>query len=194
MKAKILSVKNLINKFFKINEYQIEIDSFDGKKIKQTRLLFERGHAAACLLYDSNINKVLFIEQFRIGAIHTENPWQLEIIAGMIDLTDKSSCDTIVREIKEESGISIKPEQLKLIFSGFPSVGGCSETIDIYVADIDLSSIIDNSLYGLDEESEDIRVRLFSIEETFLMKDNFMINQATSMIALQWLENYLKTN
>lgn len=191
MKAKILSVINLVNKFFKVNEYNVEIDSFNGEKIIQTRILLERGNSAACLLYDKINKKVLFIEQFRIGGLFTENPWQLEIIAGMIDQKDISSVYTIIREIKEESGITVFKENLTKIFSGFPSVGGSSEIVDIYVADVDLSNVVNNSLYGLKTESEDIRIKIFSFEEIFKLKNELKINQMSSMIALQWLEKNL---
>lgn len=192
MQAKILSVINLVNKFFKVNEYSIEINSFKGNKIIQNRILLERGNSAACLLYDEKNQKVLFIEQFRIGALFRDNPWQLEIIAGMIDPEDPTSIDTIIREIKEESGINVFKKDLIKIFSGFPSVGGSSEIVDVYVANVDLSNVINNSIYGVKTESEDIRIKIFSFEEIFKFKNDLKINQMSSMIALQWLEKNLK--
>ena len=50
------------------------------------RELVRRREAAGVLVHDPALKKFLLIEQFRAGALNaTQSPWQLEIIAGLID-------------------------------------------------------------------------------------------------------------
>jgi ADP-ribose pyrophosphatase len=73
------------------------------------------------------------IEQFRVGAIDDpDSPWQLEIIAGVLD-GDESPESCIRRESLEESGCQI--DELEHLFSFYPSAGACSEVFHLYAAD-----------------------------------------------------------
>src|SRR3546814_18574745 len=54
------------------------------------REIFERGHAAAVLLYDPARDAVVLIEQFRPGAYAAGvNPWLVEVVAGIIEADRK---------------------------------------------------------------------------------------------------------
>src|SRR3546814_12056588 len=51
-----------------------------------TREVFERGHAAAVLLYDPARDRVVLIEQFRPGAYAAGfEPWLIAIVAGILE-------------------------------------------------------------------------------------------------------------
>ena len=77
-----------------------------GQSNPVEREMFERGHAAAMLPYDPIEDKVVLIEQIRVGALEHNSPWQLEIVAGVID-TDESSEEVVRREAVEEAGVEI---------------------------------------------------------------------------------------
>jgi len=71
------------------------------------RELIRRKEAAGVLIYNDQQQKFALIEQFRVGAIDDEiSPWQLEIIAGVLD-GDESPESCIRRESIEESGCEL---------------------------------------------------------------------------------------
>ena len=67
-----------------------------------SRELFQRGEAAAVLLYDPQLDVVVLTEQIRIGALNYDSPWQFEIVAGMIEpgLTPE---EVAIKEAKGQS-------------------------------------------------------------------------------------------
>ena len=72
--------------FFNIDRLTVQHDLYDGTPSrKYTRELFQRGHAASVLMYDPVEDVVVLVEQFRVGAIESCQPWVLEMVAGMIE-------------------------------------------------------------------------------------------------------------
>lgn len=152
------------------------------------REMFERGHAAAMLPYDPIKDQVVIIEQIRVGALEHDHPWQLEIVAGMID-RDESVEDVIRREAHEEAGLEVG--RVIPMTSYYPSSGGCSEKLDIFVGEVDASKA--EGIHGLDYEDEDIRVHVISREEAYQWVKDGKLENAASIIAVQWLQlNHLE--
>lgn len=150
-----------------------------------TRELMERGQAVAVVLYDQQRDTVIMIEQFRIGAMKDpKGAWLLELVAGMIEEGEQPE-QVARRESMEESGCEIK--KLHQIGSYYVSPGGCSEQITLYYASID-SHGLDETIGGVDHESEDIRVRVLPWIEVEAMLTAGEINNATALIGLQWLQ------
>lgn len=147
------------------------------------REMFERGHAAAMLPYDPKTDQVVIIEQIRIGALEHEHPWQLEIVAGMID-RDESAEEVIRREAEEEAGITVG--RVASVTSYYPSSGGCSEKLDVFVGEVDASKA--HGIHGLDYEDEDIRVHVLSREQAYQWVKDGIFENGASIIALQWLQ------
>ncbi|MCL4137525.1 UNVERIFIED_CONTAM: hypothetical protein GTU68_026058, partial [Idotea baltica] len=147
------------------------------------RELFERGHAVALLPYDPITDKVILIEQVRVGALESDNPWQYEIVAGMID-KGQTSEQVAIREADEEAGIKVS--NLEKISNFYPSSGGCTEQLDVFIGCTDASKA--TGIHGLDDENEDIRVHVFTREEAYALVTSGIIENAASIIALQWLE------
>ncbi|MFG1490671.1 ADP-ribose diphosphatase, partial [Oceanospirillum sp. HFRX-1_2] len=67
------------------------------------------------------------------------------------------------------------------------SPGGMDEQIDLFLGIID-SGEIQEGIYGLEEENEDIRVELIDTEEAFKGLEDGRINNAMAIIGLQWLQ------
>ena len=61
---------------------------------------------AALLPYDAERDQVVIIEQIRVGALEHASPWQLEIVAGIID-TDETAEAVVRREALEEAGVEV---------------------------------------------------------------------------------------
>ncbi|WP_318512338.1 ADP-ribose diphosphatase [Photobacterium leiognathi] len=185
----ILAKETVYQGFFKMVKYRFRHKLFAGGWSGEiSREMFERGHAAALLPYDPITDEVVLIEQFRIGAMAAGcEPWQLEIVAGMIDHQDESAEDVVKREAVEEAGLIVA--ELEQVTRYLSSSGGCSEMLDIFVGTVDSTQA--GGIHGLAEESEDIRVHVVSREQAYEWVESGKIENAASIIALQWLQlNY----
>ncbi|HDY7788529.1 TPA: ADP-ribose diphosphatase [Vibrio vulnificus] len=187
--VEVLSKEPLFQGFFKMIKYRFRHKLFAGGWSNVIeREMFERGHAAAMLPYDPIRDQVVLIEQIRVGALEHQHPWQLEIVAGMID-RDESADDVVRREAREEAGLEVG--QLVSVVSYYPSAGGCSEKLDVFIGEVDASKA--HGIHGLDYEDEDIRVHVMTREQAYDLVKQGKIENGASIIALQWLElNHLQ--
>ncbi|EII2984289.1 ADP-ribose diphosphatase [Vibrio parahaemolyticus] len=182
--VEIISKESVFEGFFKMVKYRFKHKLFAGGWSDVVeREMFERGHAAAMLPYDPKTDQVVIIEQIRIGALEHEHPWQLEIVAGMID-RDESAEEVIRREAEEEAGITVG--RVASVSSYYPSSGGCSEKLDVFVGEVDASKA--HGIHGLDYEDEDIRVHVLSREQAYQWVKDGIFENGASIIALQWLQ------
>ncbi|CAH1596126.1 ADP-sugar pyrophosphatase [Vibrio owensii] len=182
--VEIISKETVFKGFFKMVKYRFKHRLFAGgwSGIVE-REMFERGHAAAMLPYDPVTDQVVIIEQIRVGALEHSHPWQLEIVAGMID-RDESSEEVIRREAEEEAGIQVG--RVASVTSYYPSSGGCSEKLDVFIGEVDATKA--HGIHGLDYENEDIRVRVISRETAYQWVKDGKFENGASIIALQWLQ------
>ncbi|EHU9448808.1 ADP-ribose diphosphatase [Vibrio vulnificus] len=187
--VEVLSKEPLFQGFFKMIKYRFRHKLFAGGWSNVIeREMFERGHAAAMLPYDPIRDQVVLIEQIRVGALEHQHPWQLEIVAGMID-RNESADDVVRREAQEEAGLEVG--QLVSVVSYYPSAGGCSEKLDVFIGEVDASKA--HGIHGLDYEDEDIRVHVMTREQAYDLVKQGKIENGASIIALQWLElNHLQ--
>lgn len=182
--VKIISKKTVFKGFFQMVKLTFKHKLFEGGWSGPIeRELFERGHAAALLPYDPVRDEVILIEQIRVGALQDSYPWQLEIVAGMMD-ADESVEELVRREAMEEAGVDVS--QLSTITRFYPSSGGCTEKLDVLIGQVDASKA--GGVHGLDYENEDIRVHVMSREQAYALVKNGKIENGASIIALQWLE------
>ncbi|WP_407332144.1 ADP-ribose diphosphatase [Enterovibrio sp. 27052020O] len=177
------------NGYFKMVKYRFRHRLFAGGWSETIeRELFERGHAVAMLPYDPVSDMVVLVEQIRIGAMAASpSPWQLEIVAGIID-KDETPEAVAVREAEEEAGLNVK--ELLPMTSYLSSSGGCSERIHLYLGIVDASDA--KGIHGLPEEGEDILVHLVPRTTAMQWMEDGKIENAASIIALQWLALNLK--
>ena len=153
------------------------------------RELIHRPEAAGVLLYNDQQQRFALIEQFRVGALDDRNsPWQLEIIAGVLD-GDESPESCIRRESLEESGCEIN--QLQHLFSFYPSAGACSELFHLYVAEADLPET--GGIFGMPDEGENIQLHLFNYSEIHTLFNHERLRNAPVIMALQWLAQHSTT-
>ena len=181
-----LTKRLLYKGFFSLYEYRFQYRKFDGSVSDAvTREILDRGHAVVLLAYDDKRDEVVLIEQIRIAAIDTQDtPWMLELIAGMMDHDNESSEEVAKREAMEEAGIMVG--QCKPIISYLASPGGLTEQLHILVGQVDSSTA--KGVHGLAEENEDIKVHVVSREQAYQWVEEGIINNAASIIALQWLQ------
>ena len=148
-----------------------------------SRELFVRHDAVCVLPYDPQRDAVVLIEQFRVGALDkSENPWLLELVAGLID-KDEQPEEVARREAVEEAGLTLGA--LWPITAYYPSPGGSDERVHLFVGRCDSAAAA--GIHGLPEEGEDIRVHVWPLEDALQAVKDGRIDNAASIIALQWL-------
>lgn len=180
----------VFEKHFAVDLYRVSYKKFNGHTTRiLDREIFERStDAVAILPFDPVSEEVVLIEQFRPGALKDPvSPWLVEIVAGMIDVGE-SELEAAVRELQEESGIVVKPEDLHYINAVYPSPGGCSERVTLYIGKIRADHILAHG--GLDAEDEDIRIFKMPAKYAFEYCRNGRINNAAALMALQHLQLY----
>jgi len=183
--VQVLKKEPLYKGFFQCNKYTLKHRLFSGGwSAEMQRECFERGHAVALLPYDAKNDRVVLLEQFRFGAMETQqSPWLFELVAGIIEEGEKPE-DVAKREAFEEAGLIVKSCQF--ILNYLVSPGGTTEQIDLFVANVDSS--LAHGLHGLADEGEDIRVHVLPRETAYKWVSEGKINNAATIIALQWLE------
>jgi len=186
---KVHSVEAVFNGFFKMNCYQLSHKLFKGGDSEViSREVFERGDAVVLMPYDPVLDQVVLLEQFRPGVIRSgESPWLLEFVAGMFDENETPE-EVAIREAKEEANLAINTESLIKIMTYFSSPGGMSEKIHLYAVCIDSSTHDNkNAIHGLVEEGEDILMHVMSKNQALNLLKQGKINNAATVIGLQWL-------
>jgi ADP-ribose pyrophosphatase len=182
--VEIIARETLYRGFFSLNLYRFRHRLFNGEMSGEVkREVFERGHAAVLLPYDPVRDEVVLVEQLRIPAIDSsDSPWLLEMVAGMIE-EGESVEDVCRREAQEEAGVVVG--RCKPVLSYLASPGGTSERLSIMVGEVD--ALTAEGIHGLPEENEDIRVHVVSREQAYRWVEEGAIDNAASVIALQWL-------
>lgn len=182
--CEVLSKERSFQGYFAIDTYQLKHRLFSGGWSEPfQRELFERGHAAAVVLYDPKREAVVLLEQFRIGALTSDtSPWMIEIVAGIIE-EGESPESVAIRESYEEAGQQI--DNIQFIGRYFCTPGASSESIYLYCALVDSEKA--GGVFGLAHEQEDIRAFTMTLDEVREGLKQGIFENATSIIGMQWL-------
>jgi len=174
---------SLYRGFYQMDQLTVTHQRFDGGSQTISRELMDRHDAVCVLLVDLSCQAVVLIEQFRVGTLQDSNPWQIELVAGLID-KDEVPEAVARREAIEEAGVDIG--RVHSISRYWPSSGGSNERIDLFVGEVDSRQA--SGVHGLAEEGEDIRVLTVPFAEAYAWVRDGTINNAAAIIALQWLQ------
>ncbi|MBH90384.1 MAG: ADP-ribose diphosphatase [Magnetovibrio sp.] len=174
------------NGFFQVDRYKLKYQKHEGGwSSVVVRELFERGHTVAVLPYDPVQDKVVLIEQFRIGAYAAGlEPWLSETIAGIID-SGEGAEEVAHREALEEANCRML--ELVKIGTFVMSPGGSSETTTMFCGRVDSGGV--GGVYGLAQEGEDILARVVSLDEALKNLAVGKIVSAYAVIPLLWLQS-----
>lgn len=186
----IESRENLFRGFIQVEKVTIKHRLFNKSNYSSSihRELIHRPEAAGVLLYDNQQRRFALIEQFRIGALNDiVSPWQLEVIAGVLD-GDETPETCIRRESLEEAGCEV--HDLQHLFTFYPSAGACSEIFHLYVANVELPT--SGGVFGMPDEGEDIQLHLFDYSDAPLLLKNGRLRNAPVIMALQWLTQHVR--
>jgi ADP-ribose pyrophosphatase len=188
--VEVLDQQSAYDGFYQIQTLQLRHKLFAGGWSESIRReLFVRHEAVGVLLYDPQRDAVALIEQFRVGALghlqqqqYDGSPWMLELVAGLIDKNETVK-EVACREAEEEAGVTV--QQLEPIHNYYSSPGGSNEFCYLFCGCVDLETA--GGIHGLEEEGEDIRVHVFSVEQCRQMLEQGELINAHTVIAVQWL-------
>lgn len=170
--------------FFRMEKYRLKHTMHNGGwSAEISRELFVRGDCVAVLLYDPDADKLVLIEQFRAGAIlQPDQAWLVEVVAGAIEAGETAE-EVAYRESVEEAGCTV--EEMVEICKFYTTPGCSSEWLTLFCGKVDSTQA--GGIHGLDDEDEDILVRVVDFDDAYRMLENGEIISAMPIIAIQWL-------
>lgn len=179
----ILEQTTVFQGYFRVDAYTLRHGRFDGGWTGvMRREVFERGHAVAVLPYDPDLGVFVMCQQFRVGAYAAGmDPWQLEIVAGIIEEGETPE-DVGFREAQEEAGRTVT--ELWPIQRYLATPGGSSESIWLYLGRVSAEGA--GGIFGVPGEHEHIRVSIMSEAELREVMDAGKITNAATLLAAQW--------
>lgn len=170
--------------FYQLSRVHLQHEKFAGGWSGEVRReMLQRGNVGAVLPYDPDEDAIVLVEQFRIGAMHRETPWLLEVIAGMVEEGEVPQ-DMVRREAREEAGLEL--DQLEPVMNYLSNPGNTTEEVFVFAATTSLADA--GGLFGVASEHEDIRVRKFSSDEAIALLDDGALCNAVTVIAMQWFK------
>ena len=172
--------------FFALNQVDLKYPFFDNSTSGlKSRTIIMGSEASLILPYDPILDKVLLVEQFRIGPFcrGDKAPWVYEPVAGMIEFGEKPE-DAAKREVFEEAGIQVT--NLVKINSGYPNPGEATTYFYNYIGIVDLSDY-SPGIYGVRDEGEDIRTHVIDFKEvlSWSISNKLRVLPLTTMVL--WL-------
>ncbi len=172
--------------YFLLKTLQLRHMRFDGEMSgEMEREVFVAGDAATVLPYDPLRDRVMVIEQIRMGAYvrGDRHPWLLEPIAGRIDGFETPE-STAHRETEEEAGLQL--HRLEPIARYYASPGYSTEMFHSFVGITDLPDAA-AGLGGVADEQEDIRSHVLSFDAAMRLIETGEANDAPLVVSLLWL-------
>ncbi|WP_137701884.1 gamma-glutamylcyclotransferase [Marimonas lutisalis] len=151
-----------------------------------TREVFVVGDAVTVLPYDPVRDRVMLIEQFRMGAYARgdRKPWMLEPVAGRMEGVESPEL-TGARESEEEAGLTIRA--FEKIGSYYASPGYSTERFHSLLGLADLPEDA-AGFGGLDQEHEDIRSHVLSFDAAMALLRDGEVDNGPLVVSLLWLE------
>lgn len=170
--------------FLRLDKLQLKHRMFEGGWSEPIdRELLVKEQAVGVMLFDPDLDNLVMVRQFRVGMLgQQESPWPLELVAGLVDKPESLE-EVAARETYEETGILAG--KLIKICQYFNSPGASTEYVTLYCSRVDSSKA--GGVHGLDHEHEDIEVVVIAEAEAQEAVRTGAINNAMSVIALQWL-------
>mgnify|MGYP001052362399 FL=1 len=185
LKIEVDQRETLFDSFLRVDRLKLRHSLFAGGWSELiTRELILRPRAVGVLLFDPAQQQVVLVRQIRVGMLDEgQNPWLLELVAGMVE-SGEEPIEVAARESLEEA--NTKPQDLLQICEYYNSPGISNERITLFCGRVDATQA--GGIFGLDAEHEDIEVVVLSLADALAKVASGEINNAMSIIALQWLQ------
>uniref|UniRef100_UPI00404821EC NUDIX domain-containing protein n=1 Tax=Yoonia sp. TaxID=2212373 RepID=UPI00404821EC len=172
--------------FYSLQAIELTHHRFDGQRSKVLpREVFVGIDAVLVLPYDVSRDRVLLVEQLRVGPVVRDDPqpWILEPVAGMVDARETPR-DAALRESREEARLS--DLELVEIAAFYPSPGSSTDYFHSYLGLCDLPD--DHAAFGgLEEEAEDLRLHILRFDQAMALVKSGEINAGPLIMMLFYL-------
>jgi ADP-ribose pyrophosphatase len=134
-KVDIRSQKRILDSFVKVDSVEVAHELFrGGMSDVKTREVVLRPAAAAAVVLHRQTREYVFVRQLRVPALNEDQPWLLELPAGVVE-KDEDPKDAIRREIEEETGF--KTVSLTPLTWFFASPGWTDEICYLFEAEVE---------------------------------------------------------
>ena len=185
LKIEVDHRETLFDSFLRVDRLKLRHSLFAGGWSElMTRELLLRPRTVGVLLFDPVRQQVVLVRQIRVGMLDEgQHPWLLELVAGMVE-SGEEPIEVAARESLEEA--NTKPQDLLQICEYYNSPGISNERITLFCGRVDATQA--GGIFGLDAEHEDIEVVVLSLADALAKVASGEINNAMSIIALQWLQ------
>ena len=185
--VEVLRVQTPHAGFFRTRCYDLRHPRFDGGTSPILRReVFVATDAALVLPYDPVNDRLLLIEQFRLGPYGRgdPHPWMLEPVAGRIDAGETAE-QTARRECREEAGLELRA--LEKISEHYCTPGYSTEVFHLFLGICDLPDLTQGR-GGLATENEDIRTHVIGFAQAMQLLQSGEANNGPLILGLIWLQ------
>ncbi len=175
--------------YFAVDEVSLRHQHFDGSTSPLLeRSYFIAGDAALVLPYDPVRDRVLLVEQMRMGPLGRGDTeiWHLEPIAGRIDPGETAE-HAARREATEEASLELNA--LETVARGYASPGDSTGYYHMFVGVTDLPDDA-AGVGGLANEHENIRSRLVSFDDFLAMAETQALANTPLTLLAYWLAHH----
>lgn len=171
----------------KLTKHSYQLKRSDGVWQDQTREAYDRGHGAACLLYNPDQDTVLLTRQFRLPAFVTGHDdvadgMLIEVPAGLLEGMNPD--ERMRAELEEETGFAVS--QLTQVFNPFMSPGSVTERLACFIGTYSAKDQVSEG-GGKPDEGEDIEVLHIKLGDAMTMVASGDIADAKTIMLLQHL-------
>ncbi|ABD54909.1 NUDIX domain-containing protein [Jannaschia sp. CCS1] len=172
--------------FFNTLDVRVSHRRFDGGlQGPLDRSAYRVVDAVTVLPYDPVRDRILLIEQFRVGPYANGDaaPWLLEAIAGILDAGETAEA-TARREAQEEANLTL--DELHFVARYYPTPGGVAQVLFSYLATADLPDEVAGQ-GGHVSEGEDILSHLVTYDLACQMLHDGDMATAPLILSMQYL-------
>jgi len=181
----VLESRVLSEQWYTLKKVTFDHTRRNGKRITQTREVYDRGNGATILLYNKTSRSVILTRQFRMPTFLNGNPGGLliECCAGLLDRDNPEQA--IRRETEEETGYKITSAQK--VMEAYMSPGSVTEILYFFVAEYAADMKVSEG-GGLETENEDIEVLEMPFSRALEMVKTGEIKDAKTILLLQYAQ------
>mmetsp|Transcript_28837 Transcript_28837/g.54845 ORF Transcript_28837/g.54845 Transcript_28837/m.54845 type:complete len:371 (-) Transcript_28837:2864-3976(-) len=188
-KVEVLSRARPYSKFFALDDIVFRHETFAGTMTEPLqRAVFVSSDASIVLPYDPVRDRVLLVEQVRLGPLGRQDPtlWQFEPVAGLID-PGETPTQTAHREAWEEAGLRFTA--LEAVGECYASPGAATDFFFLFVGLCDLPDDV-AGVGGQAEEGENIRSHVMSFAQLMAMAEARETANAPLTLLTYWLAHH----
>ncbi len=184
-RVKIIHTDTLSDDNYTLKKITYEYFKQDGSRHEKSDEVYDKGDAAAVLLYNKEQKTVILTKQFRLPVFVKENNsgMLIEACAGMLDNDTPENCAR--REAEEETGYKIR--DVEKIFEAYISPGSVTELLYFFIAGYNKSMKV-NEGGGAKGEEENIEVIEMNISQAIEMINRGEIKDAKTIVLLQYIQ------